>query len=528
MSKPAVLLAGELSPAIVDAFAGDVDLRTCDGSDREELLAAVADVDAVVFRSRTRIDADVIAAAPRLRVLARAGVSLDNVDVKAATLAGIMVVNAPRANLVSTAEHVAGLLLAVARRIPAADSAVRSGDWRRDRFQGLELQGRTLGIFGLGRVGALVARRLQAFGMDVIAYDPYVQPGRAAQLGVRLAPLRTVVADSDVLSVHLPKTAETRGLLGEPELATVKPGAIVINASRAGIVDDHALYLALKEGRLGGAGIDVFGTDSDSSGLFGLDNVVATPHLSAHTVEAQDKAALSVARSVKLALAGELVPDAVNVQGGVIAEEVRPAIPLAEMLGRVFTALAGGVAAQLDVEVRGEISEYDVKALQLAAVKGVFTDIVDEQVSYVNAPLLAAERGLEARLVSDLESGEHRSVVTLRGTLPGGQQVAVSGALGGQSKRDHLVDIDGFPIEVELAEHLVFLRYADRPGIVGVLGRVLGDSGVNIAGMQVSRRDVGGDAVAAMTVDSAVPDSVLDRLAREVGATDARSVDLDS
>lgn len=532
MSKPVVLLAGELSPAVVDALGAGVDLRTCDGTDREALLAAVADVDAVIFRSRTRIDADVIAAASRLKVLARAGVSLDNIDVKAATLAGVMVVNAPQANLVSTAEHVVGLLLAVARRIPAADGAVRRGEWSRDRFTGTELYDKTLGILGLGKVGGLVARRLQGFGMQVVAYDPYVQPGRAAQLGARLAPLATVLAEADVLSVHLPRTPETVGLVGEEQLAAAKPGVLVVNASRAGIVDDHALYLALKEGRVAGAGIDVLGPDRElRSPLFGLDNVVATPHLAANTVEAQEKAARAVARSVRLALAGELVPDAVNVQGGVIAEEVRPAVALTESLGRVFSALAGGVAAQLDVEVRGEIAEHDVKALQLAAVKGVFTDVVDEHVSYVNAPLLAAERGLAARLVNDPEVVEHRNLVTLRGTLADGREVCVSGTLGGSHKRDHLVEVEGFPVELELADHLIFLRYDDRPGVVGAVGVLLAEAGLNIAGMQVSRRSPGGRVLAAIAVDSPVPEQVLDRIAGAVGAVgagEAHAVDLTS
>ena len=259
-----------------------------------------------------------------------------------------------------------------------------------------------------------------------------MQAGRAAQLGVRLVQLDELLGSADFISVHLPKTPETVGLIGDEQLHQVKPGVIVVNAARGGIVDEHALYLALKDGRVAAAGVDVFATEPcTDSPLFEFENVVATPHLGASTDEAQEKAGIAVAKSVRLALAGELVPDAVNVQGGVIAEDVRPGIPLTEKLGRIFTALAGGVAQQLDVEVRGEITQYDVEVLELAALKGVFADVVEENVSYVNAPLLAAERGLEVRLVTDPESPDHRNLITLRGTLADGEQVSVSGTLIG-------------------------------------------------------------------------------------------------
>ena len=348
------------------------------------------------------MDAEALAAARRLKVVARAGVGLDNVDVKAATQAGVMVVNAPTSNIVSAAELAVGLMLAAARHLSPAHAALKNGEWKRSKYTGIELYEKTVGIVGLGRIGVLVAQRLSAFGMTVIAYDPYVQAGRAAQMGVRLVDLDTLLAESDFMSVHLPKTPETVGLIGAEQLAAAKPSLVLVNAARGGIVDEDALYAALKEGRIAGAGLDVFATEPcTDSPLFELENVVATPHLGASTDEAQEKAGVAVARSVRLALSGELVPDAVNVQGGVIAEDVRPGIPLTEKLGRIFTGLAGEVAQQIDVEVRGEITEFDVKVLELAALKGVFTDVVDDQVSYVNAPLLAAERGTAVRLVAD-------------------------------------------------------------------------------------------------------------------------------
>jgi len=527
VSNPVVLIAEELSPATVEALGPDFEIRHCNGADRAELLAAIVDADAILVRSATKVDAEALAVAKNLKVVARAGVGLDNVDVRAATMSGVMVVNAPTSNIVSAAELAIALLLAAARQISAAHASLRNGEWKRSRFTGIELYEKTLGIVGLGRIGVLVAQRLSAFGMNVIAYDPYVQAGRAAQMGVRLVDLDTLLAESDCISVHLPKTPETIGLIGADELAKAKPSMVLVNAARGGIVDEAALYAALKEGRIAAAGVDVYAQEPcTDSPLFELDNVVATPHLGASTDEAQEKAGIAVAKSVRLALSGELVPDAVNVQGGVIAEDVRPGIPLTEKLGRIFTALAGEVAQQIDVEVRGEISEYDVKVLELAALKGVFTDVVEDPVTYVNAPLLAAERGTAVRLVAEAESPDHRNLITIRGTLADGSQISVSGTLVGISQRERLVAVNDFLVDLEPTQHLAFLTYADRPGMVGTVGRILGDSNVNIAGMQVSRDAKGGHALVALSVDSSIPSEALAEIEHAIDATSLRAVDL--
>jgi D-3-phosphoglycerate dehydrogenase len=347
-------------------------------------------------------------------------------------------------------------------------------------------------------------------------------------MGVRLVDLDTLLAEADFMSVHLPKTSETVGLIGADQLARVKPSLVLVNAARGGIVDEDALYAALKEGRVAAAGLDVFAKEPcTDSPLFELENVVATPHLGASTDEAQEKAGVAVARSVRLALSGELVPDAVNVQGGVIAEDVRPGIPLTEKLGRVFTGLAGEVAQQVDVEVRGEITDYDVKVLELAALKGMFADIVEDQVSYVNAPLFAAERGTAVRLVVDPESPDHRNLITIRGTLADGSRVSVSGTLIGINHKERLVEVNGFDVDIEPTEHLAFLSYADRPGMVGTVGGVLGDAGVNIAGMQVSRQTKGGRALVALSVDSAIPADTLSDIQHAIDAAFVRAIDLD-
>jgi D-3-phosphoglycerate dehydrogenase len=527
VSKPVVLIAEELSPATLEALGPDFEVRHCDGSDRTALLAAVAEADAILVRSATTVDAEVFAAAPRLQVVARAGVGLDNVDVRAATQAGVMVVNAPASNIVSAAELAVGLMLAAARNIAPANASLKAGQWRRSKYSGVELYEKTAGIVGLGRIGALVAQRLSAFGMQVIAYDPFVAAGRAAQMGVRLVALDELLRISDVLSVHLPRTPETVGLIGEQQLRQVKPSLILVNAARGGIVDEHALYLALKEGRVAAAGLDVFASEPcTDSPLFEFESVVATPHLGASTEEAQEKAGVAVARSVRLALAGELVPDAVNVQGGVIAEEVRPGIPLAERLGRFFTALSAAVPSQLDIDVRGEITAHDVRVLELAVLKGMFTDVVEESVSYVNAPLLASDRGVAVRLNTDPESPDYRNLITVRGTMADGAQVSVSGTLSGPRHVEKLVEIDGFDIEVLLSDHMAVFRYTDRPGIIGTVGRILGEAQINIAGMQVSRDQKGGHALVAMTVDSAIPNDVLEEIVSAIGAHSARQVDL--
>ena len=523
-----MLIAEELSPATVEALGPDFEIRHCDGADRAALLPAIADVDALLVRSATKVDAEALAAARRLKVVARAGVGLDNVDVKAATQAGVMVVNAPTSNIVTAAELAVALLLAAARHIAPAHAALKSGEWKRSKYTGVELYEKTVGIVGLGRIGVLVAQRLSAFGMKRHRLRPLraSRPRRAD--GRPPGRPRRAAAPS---RLHLGAPAQDardgrpdrRRAAGHGQAVAL----ILVNAARGGIVDEDALYAALKEGRVAAAGLDVFATEPCTDRpLFELENVVATPHLGASTDEAQEKAGIAVARSVRLALSGELVPDAVNVQGGVIAEDVRPGIPLTEKLGRIFTALAGEVPAQLDVEVRGEITEYDVKVLELAALKGVFTDVVEDQVSYVNAPLLAG-RARRRGAPDDRRRGpDHRNLVTLRGTLADGTQVSVSGTLVGHPQREQLVEVDGFDVEVEPTDHLAFFRYDDRPGMVGTVGRILGEAGVNIAGMQVSRDRQGGHALVALTVDTAIPHGVLDEIVREIGAETARQVDL--
>ncbi len=528
VTKPVVLLAEELSPATIDALGPDFEIRSTDGADRSQLLPALADVDAVLIRSATMMDAEAIAAAPHLKVIARAGVGLDNVDIPAATQAGVMVVNAPTSNITSAAELAVGLLLAAARNIAPASEALKGGAWKRSKFGGVELLEKTVGIVGFGRIGQLVAERLKGFGVELIAYDPYASAQKAGRYGVRLVGLDELLETSDFITIHLPKTPETIGLIGKEALAKVKPSVRIINAARGGVLDETALAEAIADGRVAGAGLDVFAKEPcTDSPLFEHESVVVTPHLGASTEEAQEKAGVAVAKSVRLALKGDLVPDAVNVSGGAVDEEVRPGIDLVEKLGRVFTAVAGGVPVQLDVDVRGEITQHDVSIWELAALKGLFADVTETPVTFVNAPLIAKERGCQTRLVTSAQADDYRNVTTLRGTMADGSVVSVSGTLTGPKLVQKVIGVNGFDLEIPMSQHLAFYTYKDRPGVIGVLGKLLGDADINIAGMQVSRNDQTNEALVALTVDSAIPGEVVSAIEREIGANTVRVADLD-
>ncbi|TPW73632.1 phosphoglycerate dehydrogenase [Schumannella sp. 10F1B-5-1] len=527
MTKPVVLIAEQLSPATVDALGPDFDVRSVDGTDRPALLSAIADADAILIRSATQVDAEAIAASTRLKVVARAGVGLDNVDIKAATQAGVMVVNAPTSNIISAAELTVGHILSLARHIPAAHASLAAGAWKRSSYTGTELYEKTVGIIGLGRIGALITARLQAFGVNVVAYDPYVTANRAQQLGVTLLSLDELLEQSDFITIHMPKTPETTGMIGTEQLAKMKSSAYIVNVARGGLIDETALFEALQANVIAGAGLDVFVSEPPKdSPLLALPNVVVTPHLGASTDEAQEKAGVSVARSVRLALGGELVPDAVNVAGGVIDPYVRPGIPLTEKLGQVFAGLAGGAITSVDVEVRGELVDFDVSVLKLAALKGVFSNVVTEQVSYVNAPLLAEQRGVAVRLLTDPESPEYRNLITLRGALADGTQVSVSGTLTGPKQIEKIVEINGFDVEVPMAEHFIVMLYTDRPGIVAVYGREFGEAQINIAGMQIARQRAGGQALSVLTVDSRAAEELLAKVSTAIDATLLREIDV--
>ena len=528
VAKPVVLIAEELSAATLDALGPDFEVRNCDGANRAELLAALgAGVDAVLIRSATKMDAEAITAAKGLKVIARAGVGLDNVDIPAATAAGVMVVNAPTSNIVSAAELAISLLLASARFISPAHAALRNGKWARSKYTGAELFEKTLGVVGFGRIGQLVAHRMQAFGMNIIAFDPYLQPAKAAQLGVELVELDELLKRSDFITIHLPKTKETANLVGVEALKKVKKEVRIINAARGGVLDETALYDAIVEGRVAGAGLDVYVTEPcTDSPLFQLDQVVATPHLGASTDEAQERAGIAVAVSVRKALAGELVPDAVNVKGGAIHDEIRPSLPLVEKMAQLATAIAGETPVSIEIIVKGDISGHDSSILAISALKGALVASGAEDVTYVNAPGLATERGVTSSVTTTPDSPEYRSMISLRAALNNGKSITVDGTLMGIRKVEKIIAIDGFDLDLPPTENLLFLRYADKPGVVGAVGNALGSAKINIAGMQVARVSAGGNALMALTVDSPVSDAVAESVKKETGAEIVRSVTL--
>ncbi|MGK0715549.1 phosphoglycerate dehydrogenase [Leucobacter sp. W1153] len=527
MPAPVVLIAEELSPATIAALGPDFEVVNVDGTDREALRAALAGADAVLVRSATQIDAEALSWAPKLKVVARAGVGLDNVDIKAATQAGVMVVNAPTSNIISAAELTVAHILGLARHLQRAHASLSAGQWKRSSFTGIELFEKTIGIIGLGRIGALVAERLRGFGVELIAFDPYITAARAQQLGVQLVELDELVERADFLTIHMPRTPETLGMIGEAQLKAMKPTAYVVNVARGGLIDEAALAQALESGEIAGAALDVFVQEppADAS-LTGLDRVSVTPHLGASTEEAQEKAGVSVAKSVRLALAGELVPDAVNVAGGSISEYVKPGLPLTEKLGQIFAALADGPITSLDVEVHGELAEHNVEVLRLAALKGLFTQVVSDPVSYVNAPLLAEQRNLEVRFSVDEHSESYRNVITLRGSQADGTQLSVSGTLTGPKQVEKIVEINGYELELPISQHLIVFSYTDRPGIVATYGSLLGEAGVNIAGLQIARDDKKGTALSVLSVDAPVPTELVAELGEAIGADVLRAIDL--
>ena len=470
----------------------------------EPLIEAVVGAQALIIRSATTVTAEVLAAGQDLVVVGRAGIGLDNVDTDAATTQGVMVVNAPQSNILTTAEHTMAMLLAQARNIPQAHAALVAGRWERSQWEGVELADKTLGIIGLGRIGKLVAQRASAFGMKVVAHDPFVAPERARQINVELLELVDLVRTSDFLTLHVVKTPETLGMIGKELLAEAKPNLRIVNVSRGGVIDEEALAEAIREGRIGGAAIDVFATEpTTSSPLFDLPQVVVTPHLGASTAEAQDKAGDTIAEQVGLALAGDFVPFAVNVSAAEASSTVRPFLPLAERLGQLYAALAAGVPNLLEIGYEGQLADSDTRILTLSVLKGVFGKVSEEPVSYVNAPRLAEERGVEVRESSSSTSRDYVNLVTIRGG-----DHAIGGTLVGLRGEARIVMVDDHSVDVPPADHMLVVRNDDVPGMIASVTGVLGDAGVNIDDMHLGRSEEGRAALMILATDVAVPDDV--------------------
>jgi D-3-phosphoglycerate dehydrogenase len=474
----------------------------------DQLLEAVFVANALIIRSATKVTKEVLAAGRDLVVVGRAGIGLDNVDTGAATDAGVMVVNAPQSNTLSAAEHTMAMLLAQARNIPQAHAALKAGRWERSKWNGVELADKTLGIVGLGRIGKLVAQRALAFGMKLLAYDPFVSEDAARRISVELMSLDELMARADFVTLHLAKTPETVGLIGADLLARSKEGIRIVNVARGGIIDEAALADAVRSGRVGGAAIDVFASEpTTESPLFELDAVVVTPHLGASTVEAQDKAGDTIADMVQLALAGDFVPYAVNVSAGEVSETVRPYQALAEKLGALYAGLSGAAPSVLEIEYQGHIAEYDTRILTLSVLKGFFGATSDSPVSYVNAPQLAEDRGIEVRPTMSTTSRDYVNLISIRGG-----DHSVAGTLTGLASQPKVVMIDDHRVDIPPAPHMVVVRNADTPGMIGRVGSVLGDAGINISDMVVGQSSDGVAALMVLAVDRDPDASVVEDL----------------
>ena len=499
----------------------DVDVRL--GLSGDELLDVVKGAHALIIRSATKVTAPVIDAGTDLVVVGRAGIGLDNVDVEHATKRGVMVVNAPQSNILSAAEQTMALLLAQARNIPQAHAALTQGRWERSRWEGVELADKVLGIIGLGRIGKLVAQRASAFGMRLIAYDPFVGQERARQLGVDLVELDELMARSDFVTIHATKTKDTEGLIGKDLLAKAKPGLRVINVGRGGIVDEEALAEAISSGHLGGAALDVFAEEpTTSSPLFELDSVVVTPHLGASTREAQDKAGDTIAEQVALALSGDFVPFAVNVAAAEASETVRPFLSLAERLGRLYVALNEGAPQRLEVEYHGQLADYDTRILTLSVLKGVFGGVSEEPVSYVNAPQIAAERGVEVRESSTSTAQDYVNLITVRGG-----DHAVAGTLVGLKGDPRIVMIDDLNVDLPPARYMLVVRNDDVPGMIAAVTSALAVAGINIGDMHLGHSLAGTAAMQVLATSEPVPAEVVEALRRADGIVSVHAIATD-
>ncbi len=499
-----------------ERFEVDVDSES-------DLAATIGRYDGIVIRSATQLTADLIARADNLKVIGRAGVGVDNVDVEAATRRGIVVANAPESTVVSAAEHTVGLLLALSRNIPQAHAALKDGRWERSRFGGIELAGKTLGVLGFGRIGQQVARRALGLELRVVAYDPFVSKERFRELGVERAETpEEIYAAAEFLTLHLPLTAETRRSINADTIAKMRDGVRIVNAARGELVDEDALFAALQSGKVAAAALDVYSAEPYSGPLLGLDNVVVTPHLAASTEEAQDRAGVIIAEQVVAALEGGLVTNAVNIPTlrAEDLEALAPYVPLAAKLGRLAMELAQGRAERIELTYYGTLSQYDTRLLSVAALNGAFQGRTDQPVNYVNAPLVAAERGIEVAEERKRSSRDFTNLVRVAV-----DDIRVAGTTIGREHRQWLVSALGFELEMELAPLLVMFRYDDVPGVIGRVGTLFGEAGVNIANMTVSRTRRGGKALMVLSIDSPAPHELVERLQGE-GFDDARFISL--
>ena len=525
-----VLVADKIADSGIEKLreSFEVDVKT--GLSEVELIDVIGEYDGLIVRSATRATRPVIEAAGNLKIIGRAGVGIDNVDVTAATERGIIVCNAPTSNVVSAAEHTWALLMAQARMIPQANASLKSGKWERSKFTGAEFYEKTLAIIGLGRIGTLIAERARGFQMRLIGYDPYISEERAAALGVELfASIEALLPEADFITVHLPKTKETIGMFGADQFAMMKDGVRLVNTARGGIYQTDALVDALKSGKVASAAIDVFEVEpTTESPLFALDNVIVTPHLGASTEEAQDRAGEQIAELVAAGLNGEMVTTAVNIAPVPpdVMDKVGPYLKLAEQVGGMVAQLAKGGIDDLSITMIGGLAETDTRILRTAVLKGMLTVATDEPVNYVNANYFAEQRGIRVTESKRAETHDYVSMMTVKALSGGKEVVDIAAALIGKKNEPRLVSLWRYDLDMRPEEHMAFFSYPDRPGMIGKVGTILGDAGVNIGSMQVGRHEAGGKALMGVSVDTPIDSELLAKIKADAGMTHAWGVEL--
>ncbi len=522
-----VLVSDTIDQAGIDILSqvAQVDIKT--GLPLEELIRIIPEYDALMIRSGTKVTKEVIEAATNLKIIGRAGVGVDNVDVPAATRKGIVVVNSPEGNTIAAAEHALAMMLSLSRHIPSANQSVKASKWDRKSFIGAEVYKKTLGVVGLGKIGAHVANVCRAMGMKILAYDPFISEERATQLGCRLVDLDHLFSEADYITLHVPKTAETTHLIGKESIAKMKPTTRIINCARGGVVDEQAVCDAIKEGRLAGAALDVFESEPlGESELRNLPNVVLTPHLGASTAEAQVNVAIDVAEQIRDVILGLPARSAVNIPGlnANVMEKLRPYLQLAETLGNMVGQLAGGRIEKLNVTLQGDLAEKEAKPLVVAALKGLLSPALRERVNYVNAEIEAKERGIRIIETRDESIRDYTGAICLEAKGAVGEH-SVNGALLSDGEI-RITNIDGFPVNVPPTNYMLFTVHRDVPGIIGKIGSLLGSFNVNIASMQVGRKIVRGDAVMVLSLDDPLPEGVLSEITKVTGIRDAYTVKL--
>jgi D-3-phosphoglycerate dehydrogenase len=513
-----VLVADPIAEQGIDIFKKEKDIQT-DVKLKlkpEELKAIIGEYDALAVRSETKVTADILDAAKKMKVIGRAGVGVDNIDVPAASKKGIIVMNTPDGNTISTAEHTLSMMLSLCRNIPQADASMKSGKWDRKKYTGVELYGKVLGVVGLGRVGKEVAMRAKSFGMEILAFDPYLTEEKASKLEIRAATLEEVITKSDFLTVHTPLTKETKYIISEKEISKMKEGVRIINCARGGIIKETALLEALESGKAAGAAIDVFETEpmTPEHPFIKAPNIILTPHLGASTEEAQISVAVAVAVQMIEALRGGTVRNAVNAPAipAEILNQLQPYIILLEKMGKIAAQIADGYIKAIKIEYTGQITDYNTSCLTLSAVKGVLSSIEkDGTVNFVNAPVLLKEKNI---VVSESKSNEmtsYANLIRLEITTDKGTEKIAGTVFGKNNIR--IVQLSGYDIDLEPALDMLLIMNYDKPGLVGNVGTILGKEKINIASLQMARKTSGGDAITVLTVDHEIGDKVLSELA---------------